>query len=450
MKKLFPVSFVTSIFFTLVVPSVASAEVFISEVAWMGTSASANDEWIELANDGTAPVSLDGWKLATGDGGVSTSLTGSLPANGYYLLERTSDDTVAGITADAIYTGSLSNTGEVLVLSDKSGAVVDRVDASTGWPAGDNTTKDTMQKFSGSWVSAISTPKAANSSVHSVVADTGTNTQSSSAGNSSSSSSSSGEKTSSGSARISAGKDRLVALGTPIIFEGTFSGEQSGTDFTWSFGDGTKAQGQSVRHVYAFPGDYIAVFSARSAGAVSSSRVQVKVFDPLFDMRLGTARGKSFLEITNKASYEVNMGNFILRKDRHEFIFPDDTVLGVKGALKLSRETLGFSLDDQDPIELLAPDHSTLALFTPAISTSSLPILAARLADAGKKVDEVKSKVSLLASTVAVAPKSIAQVYNAPPAPKQTEEISPAASSTVTVTEPEGFFKRILHFFFRG
>jgi hypothetical protein len=45
----------------------ASSPVVISEVAWAGTAASPNDEWIELYNRSQGPVDLAGWTLAFGD-----------------------------------------------------------------------------------------------------------------------------------------------------------------------------------------------------------------------------------------------------------------------------------------------------------------------------------------------------------------------------------------------
>ena len=41
-----------------------AASVFINEVAWMGTTASASDEWIELYNAGSTDVDISGWTLA--------------------------------------------------------------------------------------------------------------------------------------------------------------------------------------------------------------------------------------------------------------------------------------------------------------------------------------------------------------------------------------------------
>jgi hypothetical protein len=126
--------------------SVARAQtldVVIHEVAWMGTSTSSNDEWIELFNNTAGDINLGGWTLTAADGTPSIPLSGTIPAGGHFLLERTDDSTVPGVAADQIYTGALGNTGEDLVLQDSLAALQDQVDA---WHAGDNTTKATMQR----------------------------------------------------------------------------------------------------------------------------------------------------------------------------------------------------------------------------------------------------------------------------------------------------------------
>ncbi len=109
--------------------------VVISEIAWMGTTVSANDEWIELYNNSASPVPLTGWSLAASDGTPGISLAGTIPANGHYLLERT-DDSSAPVDADLIYSGALGNEGEDLILRDAASNIVDRVNAGSGWFAG--------------------------------------------------------------------------------------------------------------------------------------------------------------------------------------------------------------------------------------------------------------------------------------------------------------------------
>ena len=118
-------------------------DVVLNEIAWMGTLADANDEWIELHNTTGAPIILTGWTLIAGDGTPNIVLSGTIPAGGYFLLERTDDGSVPGVTADLIYTGALGNAGEVLTLSDAGAVLQDSVDA---WYTGNNTTKATMQR----------------------------------------------------------------------------------------------------------------------------------------------------------------------------------------------------------------------------------------------------------------------------------------------------------------
>jgi len=120
----------------------------INEVAWMGTAASSDDEWMELYNGSDAEIDVEGWTLEAADGTPSIALTGTIPAGGYFLLERTDDSTVGDIEADQIYTGALGNGGERLLLKDNLGEVVDEVNCSEDWYAGTNAPKATMERKS--------------------------------------------------------------------------------------------------------------------------------------------------------------------------------------------------------------------------------------------------------------------------------------------------------------
>lgn len=129
-------------------PSTAKS-VIINEVAWAGTIASDTDEWIELYNPGTASINITGWTLSSGSS-FSITLAGAIPAGGYFLLERTDNDTVKDIAADQIFSGSLTNTGMALQLKATSGSVIDTANNSGGaWPAGNATTRCSMERRPG-------------------------------------------------------------------------------------------------------------------------------------------------------------------------------------------------------------------------------------------------------------------------------------------------------------
>ncbi|MFP4396116.1 MAG: lamin tail domain-containing protein, partial [Anaerolineales bacterium] len=126
----------------------APREVVINEVAWMGTVASASDEWIELYNTTATTLTLDGWQITSNDG-MALELSGHIAPQSFYLIERTNDETVANIPAD-LTTGfgyGLSNSGEILTLTNAAEEVIDTANAGGGdWPAGDNDMKATMER----------------------------------------------------------------------------------------------------------------------------------------------------------------------------------------------------------------------------------------------------------------------------------------------------------------
>ncbi|MDP3052530.1 MAG: lamin tail domain-containing protein [bacterium] len=150
-------------------------KIIINEVAWMGTANSANDEWIELKNISGAELNLSGHQLI--DQGEQIKITfengDKIPTGGFYLLERTDDNSVPNISADKIYTGGLSNTNEGLRLFDGQCNLIDEVLANPSWPAGDNVSKQTMERKNDlSWqtsANAGGTPKAVNSSGYIII-----------------------------------------------------------------------------------------------------------------------------------------------------------------------------------------------------------------------------------------------------------------------------------------
>jgi hypothetical protein len=122
--------------------------VVISEVAWSGTQASYADEWLELYNTTDEEIDLSGWTLTWGEGDVTIYFDEAkgntkeirrsiIPAHGFYILERTDDDTISDIEADLIYKGALDNAGELLILKDAEGNLIDTANIAGGeWPAG--------------------------------------------------------------------------------------------------------------------------------------------------------------------------------------------------------------------------------------------------------------------------------------------------------------------------
>ena len=127
--------------------SVATIPIAINEIAWMGTGASSNDEWLELKNNTGYKIDLSQWALESKDGTPYIKLSGAIEPRKFVLLERTSDETVNNVTPSIIYTGALNNSGEQLVLYYAS-TTLDSTPPDA-WVAGLNTsptTRKTMER----------------------------------------------------------------------------------------------------------------------------------------------------------------------------------------------------------------------------------------------------------------------------------------------------------------
>ena len=118
-------------------------DVVINEVAWMGSDASYEDEWIELYNNTGAAIDLTGWTIADDVDASIYNLSGSIPANGYFLIERREEAT--SVAADLIEAGmNLGNSGDSLELFDESANSIDLLETAGGWYAGTNNSGGTQ------------------------------------------------------------------------------------------------------------------------------------------------------------------------------------------------------------------------------------------------------------------------------------------------------------------
>ncbi|MBL7058499.1 lamin tail domain-containing protein [Patescibacteria group bacterium] len=285
------------IFFIPLDSYAAEPQVIISELAWMGTEISSSDEWIELKNNTNGEINLDGWTLIAQDGSPTVSLTGIVPANGYFLLERTDDESVPGIIADLIYIGSLGNTGEVIELRNDNGDIIHSLSTTDTWPAGDNTTKQTMEWNGSAWqtsASPLGTPKASNSAGAIIqsesVASDGTSAQAS--GTSSSNTSSSNEESIDFSYKnliISEIYPNPPGSDLDLEFIEFYNGGNINIDLAgFKIGDLSKIQ-YKIKDKILTPDTYWVLYRSESKIALNNDKDSVQVFYP--------GSEKSFLKV---------------------------------------------------------------------------------------------------------------------------------------------------------
>src|SRR3989344_3896471 len=314
-----------------------AASVEISEVAWMGTSNSAQDEWIELYSGSGA--NLEGWILKTVDDAMSIHLSGSIPAG-----------------------------GEILILTNSSGGEEDRVDASGGWQAGDNTTKDTMQKSSPTgWVTAPWTPKALNTTQASTPPSSTpspTPTPTPTTGGSGGSANVT-EETKTISAKITS--EDVGISGADVFFYGSafdFGGkEMVAQRYFWNFGDGKTALGRNVLHAYQFPGIYQVSLSISLGENSASGYKSVEIIPSEIFISEVIPGLDSWVELKNSSSKRIEITGWTIQSQGKNFSLPSGTFIGSSAFLVIPGDVSGISLADSGEVLLLYSSGKTADSF---------------------------------------------------------------------------------------
>jgi len=318
-------------------PQLALASVQISEIAWMGSADSANHEWIELYNSGSA-TSVDGWVLHDANN-LTIELTGTLPANQYVVLERTSDESAPG-AAFLMYTGALPNVGATLVLRNAAGNVVDQVTGGEGWESvgGDNTTKDTAQRAGTVWRTAPPTPgRASNTSTAATVlidpvADP-VNASNSAAGTGSTATRRPTPVEQpltlpDISLQLAIRAPTTVHAGQPVAFTAEPSGVgptiAASLEYQWSLGNGEQRSGQDIEYTFTHPGRYVVVVRGAYKRQQQFTRQTVTVLPVELEVTKAPD-GQTFI-LHNLSDHEIDIGGYTFA-GMHERVLPTHTII---------------------------------------------------------------------------------------------------------------------------
>ena len=324
-----------------VIPSVTHAAITISEVAWMGSSASANHEWIELHNTGGSSVDVSGWIFTDGMN-LSISLTGTIAAGEFAVLERSSDASAAG-GAFLIYTGALVNTGATLKLTRSDGGLEDQVAGGTDWKniGGDNVTKETAQHTSGGWVTGAGTPGMANSGTAVVIVEeeeeeTEEETEVEEEEdleekNNSTRSSSSGETVrlliKDSTLAVAVDAQKIGYINQDITFtakpDNIGRSLEASLIYHWNFGDGSIGYGKEITHVYDYPGTYVVTLYTSYKNQKQLTRHEITILPVAMTL---TRNHFGDVQINNDSPYEIDISGYAL-EGKKSFMFPDYSVL---------------------------------------------------------------------------------------------------------------------------
>ena len=365
---------------------VAHAELSINEVAWMGTSSSQYEEWVELYNDGD-DINVSGWKLFKTGNTVLFSLTGTIPSNSYYLICRSTStltDPLGGICNEkGTFGGSgLNNTSDQLILKDSAGAIKQTIDATAGWPAGESASKNTMQWDGHSWITAASTPGAETlieinpDPSPTPDPDPSPNPDPDPVPNPNHNP----KPTTDPKEKIEKVKPDPVykahmvipdfgTAGIAIPMKATVT-ENGNIDyvkgrFEWSTGDGGSYQfikNIPLDHIYYYPGTYTVTMQYYSNHfATEPDTIHRKTITIVpSDIEILGYSDTTGLQLKNGATKEISLDNWIIQSNGNEFVFPKFTSITKGQTLSLSPKVLGIAIS-KESILLLNPSREIIA-----------------------------------------------------------------------------------------
>ena len=337
--------------------SAHAASIVINEIGWSGTKFNSADEWIELFNATNQEIDVTDWKLYEGGGQtLIISFSGAnlknskIPANGFYLIERSDDNTI-DVPADLFdsFGGSgLNNSGENIVLKNNNGDVADAVNFSSGWPGGTASSSyfsmeriDTLQdgSLSSNWTSnngfkangydgarnkINGTPKSENS-----VYVSGSNNVPPPPSSSNQENSITPETNESSNPplqsspampetfKVYAGEDKTVLAGQETVFSGKaadLKGKQiDNAGFLWNFGDGSISGIRVTTHTFLFPGKYIVNLNASIAEESHADYLNVEVLVPKITISEAKPGQDGFIEILNETGQKLDIGGLVIK-----------------------------------------------------------------------------------------------------------------------------------------
>lgn len=353
----------------VVLPRVALAQVIISEFVYDAAGADSGQEWVELFNAGSASVDLTKWKLNDGsnhvlnvppkNGGIGSII---IPSGGYLVLadDATAFESTYPSVANVVDTTiALPNTSGTVSLVDDSGTVVDSVSYTKDMgAAGDGNSLQRGSTSSSGVTAGTPTPGTGQLASSSAGAqDTGSTTQQQT------------DTQTQTQAKLSqtpsyvapptpslfadAGEDRTVIVGADSQFDAMAYDKSknvitANVRFSWNFGDGSTAEGESVLHHYSYPGRYAVVLNIAQDKFAGTDRVIVTAeparlsFDTMPD---GGVR------VENLAGRDLDLSGWIVRAGHGLFPpyaqLPPHSIILSGSTMYITKETLGFAATEQ-------------------------------------------------------------------------------------------------------
>jgi hypothetical protein len=377
MKKLF--IYLNLISF-VVFPSLASANLEITEIMYDPKGVNTNHQWVEVYNNSDVSVSIDASKWRFNDGSshyVNNKVGFSVPARAYFIL--TGDKNTFSIDHPE-YGGTVIDTSMAL---DKDGGVVSIIN--------DGTTIDTVtyssamggaedgnsiQKSGSTWLSGVPTIGSAYQNNAPISQEQNIqNDQNTSTGSSSNSSESVLVKTKTSKISTEIISKSLVTAGVDFNLKQKTIGLQKETitngRLVWNFGDGmSKDTGdfnKSFPYRYDYPGEYLVTLSYYkdyfTEEPEATDKLLIRVVSAGLSISSVGTIDNPYVEIENKSSYELIISGWKIQGVKNIFKFANGTTIMPGKKIKLPSRITGFDFSDLSAVSIYSPAGELFATY---------------------------------------------------------------------------------------
>lgn len=341
-------------------PNVIHAQVQFNEIMYDASGTDTDHEWVEIYNPGSSSVDITGWKFNDGsnhtlnvppvNGGVGSM---NIPAGGYVILAASAIQfladypSYAGTVIDTVM--SLNNTGDTLILFDKSNVAITTVTYTTETgAAGDG---NSLQRSGADWGVGLPTPGAVNN------LSTAGGTDNSQSGADADTPEDSKTLTKPElpprlSAKVLIQMPAFTGVAIPIRAEvlGYSKEYLKIGKFLWNMGDGSEIQSANdtlFEYVYDYPGTYLVVFEYyRNPYGTEPDlviRSNLTVADPGLQIKSVDAAGK--ITLLNSSDNEINLSGWWLTTGANTvYAFPRNTFLPSNKEVLFSAKALKLPL----------------------------------------------------------------------------------------------------------
>jgi hypothetical protein len=384
----YQIYFLMGIFTFLLIPFIANANVFITEIMYDPEGADTGREWVEFYNSNDFDIDLTKYRFLennvnhkiSGHGLVNFPVvTNILPVKSYAVI---ADNPAKFLIDNPDYEGflfkssfSLNNTGEFLAITDHAGVVIDSVDYLAEWGA--KNTGNTLQLHDGFWIPAIKTPGRENATMaidESKKTDNKDAVVETNIGSTHSNQTDITNFSPKNKLEIGVGRDRFVTINSPVYFQALINDEFKRSDFIWNLGNGDVMRGRDIKYFYDFAGVYNVVLNSKSDNQQATARNKVHVLEPKISFKL-INRGKHVdIMLINDSDFEVNFGEFYFiyqflaektqKNNQKIYKIPIDTIVSAKSNLVLKGEIINLPISEQFNIEFYYPNDLLIESFS--------------------------------------------------------------------------------------